>query len=173
MPNNISIFAGNGDPILGQAPDFGAQYQELERMQQVLEQRKQELAQVTMQPQARQAAQASKTPVWDEIDRITGEMSDKEFEALNGFEEYQESAALINSLVAAAQMKMLRPYVEGSTDGKDALDKHLTLIKRLRKSVAKNVDDELRDFEDYKENYSDMTYSEYQKMKGGRKGGKK
>lgn len=170
MPNNISIFAGDGDPLLGHSPDFGAQYQELERMQQVLEQRKQALAQVSIQPQA---AQASRTPIWDEIDSITGGMSDKEFEALNSFEEYQESVALINSLVAAAQMKMLRPFVEGSTDGKDALDKHLTLIKRLRKSVAKNVDDELRDFEDYKANYSDMTYAEYLKMKGSRKGGKK
>lgn len=72
-------------------------------------------------------------------------------------------------------LAMMRPVVEQSKVGKDALDNHLTLLKRLRKSAQKEVDAEMDDFKEYKEKYSDMPYSEYQKMKReqAKKGGKK
>ena len=57
--------------------------------------------------------------------------------------------------------------------GKDALEKHLTLIKRLKKSAEAEVSKELEDFKEYTEKYSDMPYAEYQKMKNSKKGGKK
>ena len=66
-------------------------------------------------------------------------------------------------------MKALRPMVENSKEGKDALDYHLTLINRLKKSAAKEADAEMADFKEYREKYSHLTYDDYLKIKGGKK----
>jgi hypothetical protein len=60
---------------------------------------------------------------------------------------------------------MLRPIIEKSQEGKDALDNHLTITKRIKKSASKVVDSELSDFQEYKSKYSNMPYDEYLKMK--------
>lgn len=88
-------------------------------------------------------------------------------------EEFQESAKAINELVQATQLAQLRPIIEASQQGKDALERHLTIVKRLKKSAEAEVNKELEDFKEYTEKYSEMPYAEYQKMKRTKKGGKK
>ena len=68
---------------------------------------------------------------------------------------------------------MIRPHVEASKEGKEALDYHLTLVKRLRNAVSKEVDVELAEMREYKEKYADMPYADYIKMKREKKGTKK
>ena len=137
-----------------------------------LEQQKQNLVQ--MQGAAPQAQQRqSNTPIWDELDSLTAQMTEKEFAVMTASEEFQESAKAINELVQATQLAQLRPLVEQSQQGKDALERHLTLVKRLKKSAEAEVNKELEDFKEYTEKYSDMPYAEYQKMKRTKKGGKK
>ena len=92
-------------------------------------------------------------------------MSEKEFAIVSESEEFRESNEFIASLIQQAQLEMLRPVIEASTQGKDALERHLTLVKRLRKSAAKEVDDELNDFKEYREKFAHMPYEEYLKMK--------
>lgn len=171
MPGNNFFFNGNNDdPLLNQS-SYNMQecYQEIERMQAALEQRKKAMQQAqshTVQPQQ------SQTPVWDEIESIVSAMTDKEFELVTNNEEFIESQNAIMSILQAKYMQMMRPVVEESKEGKDALENHLTLVKRLRKSAATEVDKEISDFQEYKEKYSDIPYAEYQKMKRS-KGGKK
>ena len=100
-------------------------------------------------------------------------MTDKEFAVMSASEEFQESAKSINELVQAMQLAQIRPIIESSQQGKDTLERHLTLIKRLKKSAEAEVNRELEDFKEYTEKYSDMPYAEYQKMKRTKKGGKK
>ena len=69
----------------------------------------------------------------------------------------------------ATQLAQLRPIIEGSQQGKDALERHLTLVKRLKKSAEDEVNKELEDFKEYTEKYSDMPYADYQKMKRSKK----
>jgi hypothetical protein len=38
-------------------------------------------------------------------------------------------------------------------------------VKRLKKSASKEVDNEIAEFKEYKEKYSDMPYNEFVKMK--------
>lgn len=154
-----------GDPLLAGSRDFGSQYQALEEMERTLAERKAAVlkAQQQMQQQAQQ--QQSRTPVWDEIDSICSAMSEKEFSIVSGNEEFKESNGHITLLIQQAQLEMLRPVIEASAQGKDALERHLTLVKRLRKSASKEVDDELADFKEYREKYAHMTYEDYQNMK--------
>lgn len=166
MPNNIFI---NSDPILG-TRDFSST-PEINMMEQELAERMNRLQQ--LKAKAQQQVQQSRTPVWDEIDTIMNGLSEKEFEIVSQNDEWVESNNKLLALIQAAQLQMLKPIIESSPEGKDALDNHLTITKRIRKSASKVVDDELNDFKEYREKYSDMPYSEYQKMKRETKGKKK
>ena len=166
MPNNIFI---NSDPILG-TRDFSAQTSEIDAMQRELAERMNRLQQLKVQAQQ---PQQSQTPVWDEIDSIMQGMSEKEFEIVSTNEEWVESNNRILALIQATQLRMLRPMIESSKEGKDALDNHLTITKRIKKSASKEVAEELNDFKEYREKYSNMPYDEYLKMKRESKGKKK
>ena len=153
-----------GDPTLTPST-FDTKISELQQMQQQLELQKRMYEQQASQPANEQRSQS---PIWDS-------MTDKERELVTSSEEFIESSNHISMLLNEQYMAMMRPVVEQSKAGKDALDNHLTLLKRLRKSAQKEADAELDDFKEYKEKYSDMPYSEYQKMKREqvKKGGKK
>lgn len=161
------------DPILGNN-NFDAKIAELQQAQQQVEMQKRMYEQqIAQQPTQQQPK--SQSPVWDEVDALWDSMTDKEREIIASTEEFQESSNRITSILNEQYMAMMRPVVEQSQAGKDALDNHLTMLKRLRKSAQKEADAELDDFKEYKEKYSDMPYAEYQKMKReqSKKGGKK
>jgi hypothetical protein len=120
-----------------------------------------------------QQPQQSQTPVWDEIDSIIQSMTEKEYQIVSSNDEWIDSNNRILALIQSAQLQMLRPIIEQSKEGKDALDNHLTITKRVKKSASIEVDSELNDFQEYKSKYSHMSYDEYQKMKRETKKAKK
>ena len=167
MPANNFFFSAP-DPLLGPQnnySDVDSQIQEMQRLQDELARKQQFLQQNKQQMQQQQATPKSQSPVWDEIDSIMNGLSDQEFERLSTNEEFKASQNRIMQILQNMQIQMIRPHVEASKDGKEALDFHLTLVKRLRNAVSKEMDEEINDFKVYKEKYSDMPYTEYQKMK--------
>lgn len=160
------MFGSNTDPLLG-GNSYSMQMQELGKMQQDLVNRMQALQQLGEQVQQPQIPR-SQTPTWDEIDRVTAAMSEKEFELMTQNEEFKESQKQIDAITQVVLMRALRPMIEQTKEGKDALDNHLTLVNRLKKSVAKEVDAEMIAWREYKEKYSHLSYDEYLKMKGGK-----
>lgn len=152
------------DPLLGQGIDYASQFTELDKAQQTIEQRKQALLQLAQQAETEQRP-ASKTPIWDEIDTITANMSSTEYQAMFENPDYQKSLAALQEFIGALQLQMIRPHVEQSPDGKKILEEHLTTVKYLRKSASDKVDKALADFKDYTEHYSHMSYDEYLKTK--------
>jgi hypothetical protein len=111
----------------------------------------------------------SPTPIWDEIDTITGNMTKAEFQKMSEDENYQTSLNALMEYVGSVQLQMIRPRIEQSEEGKKLLEQHLTNVKFLRKAAIADVDKKLSDFEDYTKNYSHMSWDEYQKTKGGKK----
>lgn len=162
MAGNIFI---NNDPTLSPR-DFSTPMDEIERMERDAAERMQRIQQFKSQVQMQQhQPQKSATPVWDEIDKLMQSMTDKEFDIVTNNDEWVESNNQILALIQQAQLQMLRPIIEQSKEGKDALDNHLTITKRIKKSASKVVDDELSDFQEYKSRYSHLPYEEYLKMK--------
>lgn len=155
--------ANNIDPLLA-SKDYSSQMLELDKIAESIAQRKAMLMQLkdkVEQPQV----QVSQTPVWDEIDSLIGTMSDKEFELVSENDEFKESQNVVLGILQAKYMAMMRPIVEQTKEGKEALENHLSLVKRLKKSASKEVDNEIAEFKEYKEKYSDMPYNEFVKMK--------
>lgn len=156
------------DPLLGQGIDYTAQFTELDNAQRTIEQRKQALLQLAQHAEE-QTKPASPTPIWDEIDAITGNMSPSEYQAMFENAEFQKSLGALQEYVGAVQLQMIRPHVEQSAEGKKILEQHLTTVKFLRKAAFDQANKTLADFKDYTENYGHMSWDEYLKTKGGHK----
>lgn len=153
-----------GDPLLQQR---NYTLPELEREQEVLQQKMADMKRTYQQPQQ------SATPVWDEIDRITASLSDKEFDYLQGNQEFQESSVNIQQILQREYMNIMRPIVEQTKDGKDALDKHLTLLKRIQKTAKEEANKKEALMNEYIMQYSHLTWQEFIDMKNGKAPGSK
>lgn len=156
------------DPLLGSTPDYSAHLAELEQAQKAIEQKRQAIMQIA-QGADPAATPQSQTPIWDEIDTITANMSQTEFQAMEEQESYKESLQALMAFVGARQLQMIRPIIEQDPEGKKLLEQHLTTVKYLRKAASDDVDKTLANFKDYTENYSHMSWNEYLKTKGGKK----
>lgn len=161
-------FNRSADPLLGSAPDYQAHYAELEQAQKAIEQKKQAIMQL-VQGGDPGAAPQSRTPIWDEMDSITANMSQAEFKAMQEQESYQTSLQALMDFVGAKQLQMIRPVVEQDPEGRKLLEQHLTTVKYLRKAALDDVDKTMASFKDYTENYSHMSWDDYLKTKGGKK----
>lgn len=156
------------DPLLGSTPDYSAHLAELEQAQKAIEQKRQAIMQIA-QGADPAATPQSPTPIWDEIDTITANMSQTEFQAMEEQESYKESLQALMAFVGARQLQMIRPIIEQDPEGKKLLEQHLTTVKYLRKAASDDVDKTLANFKDYTENYSHMSWNDYLKTKGGKK----
>lgn len=165
MANNIFI---GQDPLMN-GKDYNIQLQELDKIAENIAQRKAVLMQMREQVEQPQAQQVSKTPIWDEIDTIVKAMSDKEFDIVTNDDDFKESQNVVMAILQEKYLEMMRPIVENSKEGKEALENHLILVKKLKKTASKEVDNEINEFKEYKEKYSDMPYAEYVKLKKSKK----
>ena len=163
--NPLTITIMNFDPLLGEQPTYNIPQleEEQKKLSERLEQLKRGRVSTVQQPHA---------PVWDEIDSIVAGMSDQELDMMNSNEEYQESSATVQAILQREYLRIMRPIVEATKDGKDALDRHLTLIKRLRKSAREAVNRKYSLMDEYLERYSNMPFDEFMKMKREQKGGR-
>lgn len=164
MQTNVFLGA-SADPILssGNLPtptDYDAKIAELQAIQQRLELQRQQLTN-----NSNNCQNGNTSPTWDEIEKITAELTDREFEIINANEDYQQSQQAIATIMQREQLRIMRPIVERTQDGKQALDAHLALVKRLRKDAAHEVNKSMELFSEYTQHYSDMTYAEFLKQR--------
>lgn len=152
-----NIFLG-GDPLLstGQPLNYDAQIAELQRMQRALELQKQQIGQA--RPEA-----ATGSPVWDEIEKLTAELSDKEFSYISGCDEFNKSQQAIAEALQAEYTKLMRPIVE--RNHRQLLDDHLQLLRRLRKEAGKEIDKRMELFNEYVTTSPDIPFAEFIKNK--------
>ena len=168
MSDKFNINIGGVDPLLGSTTDYTAQLRELEAKQRMLEEHRRSATQLYSQVEAGIMPQVSQTPIWDEVDTITGNMSEAEFAEMQSHPDYQASLKELMTFVGAMQLQAIRPMVEQSKEGKAILEQHLATVKVIRKSASAKVDKQLTLFKEYTEKYSNMTYDEFLKTKGGK-----
>lgn len=149
-----NIFLGS-DPLLTSA-NYDNRLAELQQMQQALEQQKQQLMQ-------RPQENVSQSPVWDEIERLTAELTDKEFAFISENEEFVKSQNKIAEVLQAEYMRMMRPMVERSHKG--LLDEHLVLLRRLKKDASKEIDKQMELLQEYVTKHPDIPFAEFLKTK--------
>lgn len=137
---------------------------ELQKAYEALQQK-----QASINMQARQ----SPTPLWDEIDKIEDNLTGAQRQYLMNNQEYVDSLQYVTKLIQDEELRIIRPRIEGTQQGQEALKKHLSLMQRLRKEVAQAEEQKTAMLNDYMTNHSDKTWQEYLAMKQGKKGGAK
>lgn len=154
------------DPLLGntQQPTLDTQLNEWAQKFAELQKQKNNF---NLQPQQ------SKTPLWDEIDKITDSLTETQKNYLNQNKAYVESYQEIANMLQREYLRITRPMVEQTKDGKEALEKHLTLIRRLRKNAMQAEEEKTALWNEYINNYSNMTFNDYMVKIKGKKGDKK
>lgn len=172
MQNNI--FLGGADPLLAvnQAPKpygYDEEIQRMSQIQQMLEQKKMEMENARAQISANGMPSKGQTPIWDEIDKLITGMSDRELDYLTSNADFNESNSKVMAILQREQLRIMRPIVEQSQDGKKALGEHLELVKKLKKEAANENDKAMELFKEYTENYPDMPYADFLKMKRNKK----
>lgn len=170
MAGHFNFNFGGPDPLLGVASDYSSQFKDIEQQQMLLEQRKRQLAELAEKAQAEgEGKVTSQTPIWDEIDVITANMTESEFAEMQESEEFKTSSNELMTFVGALQLRAIKPIVEKSPEGKKLLENHLATIKVLKNTASKKVEEELNTFKEYTEKYSHLTYEEYLKTKAKKK----
>ena len=107
------------DPLLGgvnQPANYEQQLNEIARMQQQLEAQRRQMEQASQRMQEQPAQ--SRTPLWDEIERLTAEMTDSEFQTISDTAEFQESQNAVMAVLNREYMRIMRPIVEHTKEGR-------------------------------------------------------
>lgn len=160
----------NNDPLLSgsqfQTPSTDEMDSYIQKLQEAQERIQQQKMQILSAPQ-----QQSKCPVWDEIESIVSGLTDTEFQKISENNDFAESNQNIMDILNREYMKVMRPAVENTKEGKEALQNHLALIKKLKKAITDESAKNIELFNEYTEKYSNITYAEFLEMK--KKGGKK
>jgi hypothetical protein len=150
----------NSDPLLGRTPTNTSRFDGIdEQITQKLEQLK------NLQQASRMQQEQSKTPIWDEIDGLMAGLSEKEIEYISNIEDFQQSNNKVMGILNREYLRVMRPIVEGTKDGKEALEAHLSLVKRLKKNAADEVNKKYALLDEYMEKGGDMTFNEFVKLK--------
>lgn len=115
-------------------------------------------------PMMQRFPQPTTTPVWDEISRIQDSLSSNQLQMLESIPEYAESFNSITSILNREYMRIMRPVVEATADGKQALQHHLEVLKRLVKQAKDDADRQAMLMNDYTQHYSHLTFDQYMQM---------
>jgi hypothetical protein len=151
------------DPLLGRSAAQNVTLQDLDAAQEELARKMENLR--SMQQASRMQQEQSKTPIWDEIDGLIASMSEKELQFLSNAEEFQASNERGLGVLNREYLRIMRPIVEGTKDGKEALEAHLTLVRKLKKDAADEVNRKYALLDEYMEKGGDMTLNEFIKLK--------
>lgn len=100
--------------------------------------------------QYKQSQPSNATPIWDEIDNIVDGLSESERELLAADEEFNRSNGEVLAVLQQEYLRMMRPVVEGSTHGREALKNHLEVVRRLARRAREQTAAELRELREYK-----------------------
>lgn len=156
------------DPILGGQQSQQDTLSQMNEWAQKFAELQKQKGNFNMQPQQ------SKTPTWDEIDKIMDSLTDTQKNYLNQNQDFVESYQDVANILQREELRIIRPLVEQTKDGKEALDKHLSLIKKLKKNAMQAEEEKTALWNEYMTNYSDMTFKDFMVMKKqDKKGGSK
>lgn len=105
------------------------------------------------------------------VDKIMDGLTESQKSYLNQNQDFVESYQDVANILQREELRIIRPLVEQTKDGKEALDKHLALIKKLKKNALQEEDKNMALWKDYITNHSDKTWQEYLELvkKGGSK----
>lgn len=103
---------------------------------------------------------------WDKIDSLADSMTDAEKQMMAECKEFVESDNKINMLMQSAYMSMVRPIVEQSEEGREALRKHYNIMKESLTKVRKKRDEDMDALRRWATEHPDKSFNEFRMAEG-------
>ena len=144
------------DPLLGSSMignSIDEQLQLLEKYKQNLEAARQLKA---VKPQEKF--------IWDDIDAEVEPMADEQKNRLAQDEEYAGNYNILQQMVQAEILNLVKGRIESSSKGKEILEKQLKIVRKLKGKIISETNREMdifNRFKEYSKTHPDTTYEEF------------
>lgn len=151
------VFLGGQDPLLGsRSLSVEAQLEWAKNYAKSLEAMKEQT------PTA--STEVVNTPIWNTIDNEIHCLTDEQREKLTTNEEYKNNAIIISEIIESELLELVRAKIENSKEGKELLDKQLTLVKKLKTTIVEETNREadlFKRFRDFSKSHPNTTYEDF------------
>lgn len=110
--------------------------------------------------------QTSRTPLWDKIDSEISPLTDEQKKIVFSDEEYQSVQLELSSMVQEQLLRLVKPQIEGSENGRKLLSKvyDITIVAKKKAISESNKEMELfKQWQTYSTSHPNSTYSDFLK----------
>lgn len=160
-----NVFLGSPDPLLGSAMDPTAGLDERMAMIEAYQKKLAELRQArTQMSQVNSQPQEAVPSLWAEIDSEVYPLSEEQRIKLSQDEEYAQNDIAIQELVQTEILNLVKGKIENSQSGKELLKSQLSIVKKLKKKIVEETNQEMeafRRFKEYSKSHPNVTYEEF------------
>ena len=144
------VILGNPDPLL--ASDITDQLQRVKAYESQL-----------MQLQKT----ATKELIWDSIDNEMNTLTESQKNRFFEDKEYSEITTSLQKMVQIELLNLVKAKIENTQEGKELLQKQLSIVKKLKTKIVQETDNEMAIFNKFREFSKDnpsLTYEEFCKQ---------
>ena len=146
MMNNI---------FLGGSNSYDDEMNRMKQLNEELARRKQELS-----------SHNERQSEWDKIDSLADSMTDAEKQMMSECKEFVESDNKLSAMMQSAYMSLVKPIIEQSEEGRDALRKHYNIMKESLTKVRKKRDEDMDALRRSATEHPDKSFSEFRMSEG-------
>jgi hypothetical protein len=160
-----NVFLGSPDPLLGSLdPTAGLDERMamIEAYQKKLAELKQARAQ--MSQNLSQTTQEITPSLWSEIDAEVYPLTDEQKMKLAQNEEYAHNDIALQQIVQTELLNLVKGRIESSQSGKELLNNQLSIVRKLKKKIVEETNQEMeafRRFKEYSKSHPNVTYEEF------------
>lgn len=157
-----NVFLGSPDPLLGSLdPTTG-----LDERMAMLEAYQKKLAELRQaRAQMSQIQSQEVTPsLWNEIDSEVYPLTDEQKMKLAQDEDYAQNDIALQQMVQTEILNLVKGKIENSQSGKELLTNQLSIVKKLKKKIVEETNQEMeafRRFKEYSKSHPNVTYEEF------------
>lgn len=106
----------------------------------------------------------SRTPIWDKIDAEVSAMTDQQRQMLQQDEDYLAVTAELEAIIQAQILRIVKPQVEGSEQGREVLLKVQDTLQVVKRRVLEHSNKEMelfRQWQAFAANNPNATYNDF------------
>jgi len=140
------VFLNNQDPLLG-GPEIGDHLQRLKLYESQL-----------------MRMQNNTSVIWDTIDKEMSGLSDSQKQRFFEDQEYSMITESLQQMVQVELLALVKNKIESNPEGKELLQKQLSVVKRLKTKIVQDTDNEIAIFNKFREFSKEdpgLTYEEF------------
>ena len=141
--------------FLGGSNSYDDEMQRMKQLNEELARRKQELS-----------SHNERQSEWDKIDSLADSMTEAEKQMMSECKEFVESDNKINMLMQSAYMSLVKPIIEQSEEGREALRKHYSIMKESLAKVRKKRDEDMDALRRWATEHPDKSFNEFRMAEG-------